>query len=347
MTADAANRLEQYLTARRTEVETALTAYLPVPPETPRILADALRYSLLAGGKRLRPLLVLAAAEAVGGPDTRPLAMPAACALEMIHTYSLVHDDLPAMDDDTLRRGRPTLHVVAGDGMAILAGDAMQAEAFRLLAREPRSGEPQLVSRKLRVLELIATAAGPTGMVGGQAIDLNAAFGGQLPTAKDASSKPGGASGAELPTAKDASSKPDSSKPGGSASSPFTAQDLEQMHARKTGALIRASAVAGAVMAGASDAMVAAIDRYAAETGLAFQIVDDLLDVEAGSDALGKTAGKDAAAGKPTYPALFGLERSRELAAECLARAEAQLAAVGLEETYLAGIARWIVARRS
>jgi geranylgeranyl pyrophosphate synthase len=119
------------------------------------------------------------------------------------------------------------------------------------------------------------------------------------------------------------------------------------MHARKTGALIRASAVAGAVMAGASDAMVAAIDRYAAEIGLAFQIVDDLLDVEAGSDALGKTAGKDAAAGKPTYPALFGLERSRELAAECLARAEAQLAAVGLEETYLAGIARWIVARRS
>jgi geranylgeranyl pyrophosphate synthase len=277
-----------------------------------------MRYSLLAGGKRLRPLLVLAAAEAVGGPEARTFALPAACALEMIHTYSLVHDDLPAMDDDTLRRGRPTLHVVVGDGMAILAGDGLQAEAFRLLAREPVSDAPELALRKLRVLELIAAAAGPAGMVGGQAIDLGAAFGGKLPTAKDASPKP-----------------------------IFSAQDLEQMHARKTGAIIRASAVSGAVMAGASESVVSAIDRYAAEIGLAFQIVDDLLDVEAGSDALGKTAGKDAAAGKPTYPALFGLARSRELAAACLERAKAQLASVGLDGSHLAGIADWIVARRS
>jgi geranylgeranyl pyrophosphate synthase len=325
MTADAANRLDHYLAERRAEVESALRQYLPAPPDTPSVLAEAMRYSLLAGGKRLRPLLVLAAADAAAGADARPLAMPAACAMEMIHTYSLVHDDLPAMDDDTLRRGRPTLHVVAGDGMAILAGDGLQAEAFRLLAREPVSSDPLIAFRKLRVLEVIAAAAGPAGMVGGQAIDLGAAVGGELSTAKDASSRPG-------------RSQPDV---------PFTARDLEEMHARKTGAIIRASAVAGAVMAGASEPIVSAIDRYAADIGLAFQIVDDLLDVEAGSAALGKTAGKDAAAGKPTYPALFGLVRSRELAAECLARAEAHLAAVELERSHLAGIARWIVARRS
>jgi geranylgeranyl pyrophosphate synthase len=335
MTTDPANDLDRYLAERRTEVESALRDYLPAPPDTPPVLADAMRYSLLAGGKRLRPLLVLAAAEAVAGPDARAHAMPAACAIEMIHTYSLVHDDLPAMDDDTLRRGRPTLHVVVGDGMAILAGDGLQAEAFRLLAREPASSDPHITLRKLRVLELIASAAGPAGMVGGQAIDLGAASGGELPTAKGSSSKPGSST--------HKGSQHDSSQPDG----PFTAGELEEMHARKTGAIIRASAVAGAVMAGASDAIVAAIDRYAADIGLAFQIVDDLLDVEAGSDALGKTAGKDAAAGKPTYPALFGLNRSRELAAECLARAEAHLTSVNLHRSHLAGIARWIVARRS
>jgi geranylgeranyl pyrophosphate synthase len=251
--------------------------------------------------------------------------MPAACALEMIHTYSLVHDDLPAMDDDVLRRGRPTLHVIAGDGMAILAGDGLQAEAFRLMAREPISDEAPIVARKLRVLEIVADAAGPAGMVGGQAIDL-AASGAEWPTGQGHRAKPGAPPRAIVP---------------------FTAHDLEQMHARKTGALIRAAAAVGAVMAGARDDIVSAIDRYAADIGLAFQIVDDLLDVEAGSDALGKTAGKDAAAGKPTYPALFGLARSRALAGECLERAEAQLAAVRLEGSHLAGIARWIVTRRS
>ena len=345
MSADVASGLDQYLAARREDVESALTRYLPAPPDTPLVLADAMRYSLKAGGKRLRPLLVLAAADAVGGPEARPLAMPAACALEMIHTYSLVHDDLPAMDDDTLRRGRPTLHVVAGDGMAILAGDGLQAEAFRLLAREPVSIEPAIVLRKLRVLELVASAAGPAGMVGGQAIDLEAAFGCRLSTAQTLDSSDQRSAISRQPTADGRLPKP-----GAQPSRPavvFTAQDLEQMHARKTGALIRASAVAGAVMAGASEPVVSAIDRYAADIGLAFQIVDDLLDVEAGSDALGKTAGKDAAAGKPTYPALFGPARSRELAAECLARAEAHLTSVGLEESHLAGIARWIVARRS
>jgi geranylgeranyl pyrophosphate synthase len=310
--------LDDYLKARREDIESALARSLPASPGTPTVVSEAMRYSLMAGGKRLRPLLTLAAADAIARragtpPDmARPLALPAACAIEMIHTYSLIHDDLPAMDDDTLRRGRPTLHVVAGDGMAILAGDGLQAAAFALLAREPASGDGSVGARKLRVIEVIAEAAGPAGMVGGQAIDLQAV------------------------------------RPGpGMAAAALDAAAVEGMHARKTGALIRAAAVAGAIMAGADDTQIAAIDCYAAEIGLAFQIVDDILDVEACSDALGKTAGKDRAAGKPTYPALFGLERSRTLAGDCLARAEDALAVAGLTDSHLPGIARWIVHRRS
>jgi geranylgeranyl pyrophosphate synthase len=306
------NALDEYLQARRAEVETALAQYIPQPPRTPAVVSESMRYSLMAGGKRLRPLLTLAAAEAVAARHdmseqmARAFAMPAACAIEMIHTYSLIHDDLPAMDDDTLRRGRPTLHVVVGDGMAILAGDGLHAEAFSLLAREPASSDPAVSARKLRVISVIADAAGPAGMVGGQAIDLQAV------------------------------------QPGKSAD-----VDIKDMHARKTGALIRACAVCGAVMAGGDAPSIAAIDRYATEIGLAFQIVDDILDVESGSDALGKTAGKDAAAGKPTYPSLYGLEQSRALAAECVSRAENALADAGLTKSHLTGIARWIVVRRS
>ncbi len=164
----------EYLQARRAEIEAALTAALPAPPDCPSVVADAMRYSVTAGGKRLRPILCLAAAEAVGGD--RSLAMPAACAIELIHTYSLIHDDLPAMDNDTLRRGRPTLHVVAGEGMAILAGDGLLTEAFALLARMPETVDSAIVSRKLRVSGVIAVAAGATGMVGGQALDLCGIF---------------------------------------------------------------------------------------------------------------------------------------------------------------------------
>ncbi len=315
MTAETVSTLAAYLSARRAEVDAALAHYLPASAATPTVVADAMRYSVLGGGKRLRPMLTLAAADAIAGEraeQLRPLALPAACAIEMIHTYSLIHDDLPAMDDDVLRRGRPTLHVVAGDGIAILAGDALHTEAFGLLAREPDTRDAEISARKLRVIRLVANAAGAAGMVGGQAIDLEAV-------------RPG---------------------PGRQAAR-LTAAELEEMHARKTGALIRASAVSGAVMAGAEEDVVTAIDRYAAQIGLAFQIVDDILDVEAESAALGKTAGKDAAAGKPTYPALFGLDRSRALAAECLARAEQTLADVRLAESHLAGIARWIVTRTS
>jgi geranylgeranyl diphosphate synthase type II len=262
-------------------------------------------------------MLVLAAAEAVAmraGADPEgvvDLALPAACALELIHTYSLVHDDLPAMDNDTLRRGRPTAHVVYGEGTAILAGDALLTEAFALLAREPDTAthcgvsDSELARRKLRALGAIAEAAGATGMVGGQALDLNA------------------------------------SAPG---ATPLDAASLGEMHARKTGALLRASGVAGAIMAGADEAAIDAVTEYGSQIGLAFQIVDDILDVEGASAVLGKTAGKDAAAGKATYPALHGITESRRHAAACI---DAALAALG--RAHLAGqlppIARWVLAR--
>lgn len=299
----------EYLESRRAEIEAALAAALPAPPGCPAIVADAMRYSVTAGGKRLRPVLCLASADAVGGD--RALAMPAACAVEFIHTYSLIHDDLPAMDNDTMRRGRPTLHVVAGEGMAILAGDGLLTEAFALLARAPEATDPALVARKLRVVGLVATAAGPIGMVGGQAIDL-------------------------------ACSTPDAA---GHPAPPLDADGIRVMHSKKTGALIRASAVAGAIMGGAGDGTIVQVDAAAAELGLAFQIVDDILDVEGVSAHLGKTPGKDAAAGKPTYPALHGLDDARRMAADCLERAERALRAADLAESRLMEIGRWIVNR--
>jgi geranylgeranyl diphosphate synthase type II len=268
-----------------------------------------MRYSVTAGGKRLRPILCLASAEAVGGD--RRLAMPAACAIEMIHTYSLIHDDLPAMDNDTMRRGRPTLHVVAGEGMAILAGDGLLTEAFFLLASQPRATDALTVERKLEVIQIIAAAAGPRGMVGGQAIDL-------------------------------ACVTPDSH---GHFPPPLDAEGLRRMHGRKTGAMIRISAAAGAIMGGGTGEQITAIDNAAGEFGLAFQIVDDILDVEGASADLGKTAGKDAMAGKPTYPALYGLERSRAMAGECLQRAESTLRAARVADSHLLAIGRWIVER--
>src|SRR6476619_5798079 len=167
---NAADDLQQYLSARRMAIDEALLAALPSPPSCPAAVADAMRYSISAGGKRLRPILCLASAEAVGG-DWRQ-AMSAACAIEFIHTYSLIHDDLPAMDNDTLRRGQPTLHVVAGEGMAILAGDGLLTQALHHLASEPHSADPEIIARERQVIEMVAAAAGPTGMVGGQAIDL-------------------------------------------------------------------------------------------------------------------------------------------------------------------------------
>jgi len=313
----------EYLDARRALVEAALDTWLPQPPKCPSVVVEAMRYSLNAGGKRLRPILAIASAEgtaqALGSSEAaaRDLAMPAACAIEMIHTYSLIHDDLPAMDDDSLRRGRPTSHIVYGEGMAILAGDGLHAEAFALLAREPQGLHPNLMARKLKTLALIAEAAGPAGMVGGQAIDLAAV-------------KP--APGSRLPA-------PDKAI--------ANAEALKDMHSRKTGALIRASVVAGGVMAGADEKLLQDLERYASEIGLAFQIVDDILDVESTAATLGKTVGKDAAAGKPTYPSLYGLEKSKELASQCLTSARAALESAGLLDSRLADIANWIVKREN
>ena len=311
----------QYLDELRRLVDGALAHALPAAPDAPAIIIEAMHYSLRAGGKRLRPVLALAAADAAaaahGMPeaDARARALPIAAALELIHTYSLVHDDLPAMDDDTLRRGRPTSHVMFGDGLAILAGDGLLTEAFALLT-EPRSrvapdGPWADAGTRLEAAFVIARAAGAAGMVGGQAIDLHAA--GKTP--------------ASLPHER-----------------ALSAGTLRDMHLRKTGALITASVVAGAMVAGASRDALASFARYGADVGLAFQIVDDLLDVEGTDAALGKTAGKDAAAGKPTYPSLYGIAASRRLAAECANRAATEASHLGGR---LAEIARVILERTS
>jgi geranylgeranyl pyrophosphate synthase len=311
--------------AVRQLIDRALDDALPRPPQCPALISEAMRYSVFAGGKRLRPLITLASADAVCRrlgpraapsdglvPDAVAVATPAACAIELIHTYSLIHDDLPAMDNDTLRRGRPTLHVVYGDGIAILAGDGLQAEAFALLARTPPSGaDATLAARQLRTSAVIAAAVGSAGMVGGQVIDLQAA--GQVP-------------GHSLT---------------------LDGDGLKAMHQRKTGALIRAAAVSGGLMAGGDEDAVQALDLWAAQIGLAFQIVDDVLDVEGEASALGKTAGKDAACAKPTYPALFGLAASRALAATCIERAHALLVDARLTDGWLDAIAQWTVDRRS
>ena len=304
--------LAAYLQTRRAAVETALDRYMPAPPDCPELLAGAMRYSLLAGGKRLRPILTLATAETIDPDGGAARAMPAACAIEMIHTYSLVHDDLPAMDDDTLRRGRPTVHVEYGEAMAILAGDGLLTEAFRVLARWPATDDPAVVDRKLRTVERVAAGAGASGMVGGQVLDIQPA------DASAARRQPAAAMAA-----------------------------LRAMHERKTGALIRAAAAAGAIMAGAARETIAAVDAYAAHLGLGFQIVDDILDVEGDAAALGKTAGKDAAAGKVTYPSIVGLEQSRVLAAGAIADAQQALRVGGLGGGRLAEIADWVLARTS
>ncbi len=316
MTADVA--LDAYLRSLRTEIEAALARVLAglAPPV---VIGSPLEYALLGPGKRLRPCLTLAAAETVGARRdleadvARTLALPAACAVEMVHTYSLVHDDLPAMDDDALRRGRPTTHIVHGDGMAILAGDGLLTDAFSVLATAPSpavdaASPTATTDQRLHAVRVLADAAGSRGMVGGQAIDL-AAVGQASSSAPDAAA-------------------------------------LTDMHARKTGALIRAASVMGAIMTGGSANEIDAIDRYAADLGLAFQIVDDVLDVEGSAADLGKTAGKDAAAGKPTFPALYGLDGSRRMAAHCIARATAALESAGLQGR-LQEIAAWSLTRRT
>lgn len=276
--------LKDWSAERLERVEQALSAW--VPADSPAELGDAMRYAVLDGGKRLRPLLVLAAAEAVQGhPDA---ALRAGCAVELIHAYSLVHDDMPCMDNDILRRGKPTVHVRYGEATALLAGDALQALAFELLAPEG-AGIPDRTQAAL--CRLLAQAAGHAGMAGGQAIDL-AAVGQSL-----------------------------------------TEGELRHMHRLKTGALLQASVMMGAACGEPSAQAMAGLRTYGAALGLAFQVVDDILDVTADSATLGKTAGKDAAQDKPTYVSLLGLERARAYARELLEQARSALATTGLADT--------------
>ena len=266
-------------------VESALSRWVGV--DAPVLLGDAMRYAVLDGGKRLRPLLVLAASEAVGG--NKAAALRAACATELIHAYSLVHDDLPCMDNDVLRRGKPTVHVKFGEADALLAGDALQALAFELLTPEDASFAPAVQARLCR---LLARAAGSEGMAGGQAIDL-----------------------ASVGVALDEDS-------------------LRRMHRLKTGALLQGSVEMGAACAEhVPPAALAGLRDYGAALGLAFQIVDDILDVTADSQTLGKTAGKDAASDKPTYVSLLGLEGARAEAAQLHDEALAALDRSGLVQT--------------
>jgi len=265
-----------YLEATRQRVEAALESSLA--PERPESLREAMRYSLLAGGKRLRPILCLAACELAGGDGS--LAMPTAVALEMVHTMSLIHDDLPAMDNDDLRRGRPTNHKVYGEAKAILAGDALLTRAFEMVALRSPGVPPE---RLLAVVGELSLAAGAPGLVGGQVVDLECE-----------------AKQVDLDT-------------------------LEYIHLHKTGALLRACVVSGALIAGASEPLLGALRTYARGIGLAFQIIDDILDLTASSEVLGKTAGKDLAADKTTYPKLLGLEESRRRAEDLVQEAKAVL----------------------
>ena len=279
--------------------EQALNRSLPPAEQSPAELHRAMRYAVLGGGKRLRPLLVYASAHALGEEGSQLDA--AACAVELIHAYSLVHDDLPAMDDDALRRGRPTCHVVFGEAMAILAGDALQALAFELLANDPTRRID--ANTGMAMLRALGRACGAEGMAGGQALDLAAV--GQ----------------------------------------PLTLAELEHMHACKTGALIRASVQLGALIAGADAGTLDTLDRYAHAVGLAFQVRDDILDVEGESAVLGKTAGKDAAADKPTFPSIIGLDASRARLAELTESALAAVATLGERASLLAELARYTAYR--
>lgn len=285
---------------RLAAVESALSDW--VSPQAPAGLGEAMRYAVLDGGKRLRPLLALAACEAVQGHPEAGLR--AACAVELIHAYSLVHDDMPCMDNDVLRRGKPTVHVKFGQAQALLAGDALQALAFELLTPE---GAAVPLDVQARLCSLLARAAGHAGMAGGQAIDL------------------------------------------ASVGRTLGEEELRRMHRLKTGALLHASVMMGAACGNAGPGTLRALDAYGWAVGLAFQVVDDILDVTADSATLGKTAGKDAAQDKPTYVSLMGLERSQQYADDLLAEALHVLRHSGLDETQgaraLAALARMVVNR--
>ena len=285
-----------WMGAIQARVEAALARSLPGPQQAPARLHQAMRYATLGSGKRVRPLLTFAAGELAGADGSR--LEVAASAVELIHAYSLVHDDMPCMDDDVLRRGKPTVHVEYDEATALLVGDALQTLAFQLLAEHPLAGDP---TAQLEMVRTLAVAAGSRGMAGGQAIDLEA-------TGKQLSQT-----------------------------------ELEFMHVRKTGALISAAVRLGALCAGPCPA---ALEQYAHRVGLAFQVVDDVLDAEASTATLGKTAGKDSKQGKPTYVSAMGVARARQFAEELRRGAHASLDALGGSAQRLRQLADFIVLRK-
>lgn len=315
---------EPAFVAWRARAEAALDHALPPPDRAPRRLHAAMRHAVLNGGKRMRPMLVYASGIAMGASEQNLDA--AAVAVELIHCYSLVHDDLPAMDDDSLRRGQPTVHVAFDEATAILTGDALQSLAFDLLATAPLDA-----GRRVAMLAELARASGTAGMCGGQALDIDATgSAGRKKRQSEVSRHDDGASdqhGREIRTA------------------PFSLTDLEHLHALKTGALLRVSVRMGALAAGADAVSLVALDRYADALGLAFQIRDDLLDIEGDSASLGKTAGKDAAQDKATFPALIGIEGSRSRLGQLSAVMSDALAMLDADTTELAALGRLAIER--
>ncbi|MEP6801301.1 MAG: polyprenyl synthetase family protein [Acidobacteriota bacterium] len=300
--ATTASDISTFLTSQREEVERELGRLLPGDGVWPENLHRAIRHSVFAGGKRLRPILCLAAGETAGAPPGRLLAP--ACGLEMIHTYSLIHDDLPALDDDDLRRGVPTCHVKFGEATAILAGDALLTHGLGTLARYPEGGE--FAAAKIRVLETVVDAIGTRGMIGGQAADL------------------------------EAEDHPDASE-----------ALVLSIHENKTGRLIRAALAVGAILSGAPREVVRSLEAYGRAVGLAFQIKDDLLDVEADAATLGKSSGKDAAAGKATFPAVWGVDRSRAMLREQIEQAIEATRSLPARGGRLPDLARYVEDRRA
>ena len=293
--------LKEYLTERRTIVDRALEQYLPEMSGPKEELYRAMRYSLFAGGKRLRPILCIAAAEAVGGNHEN--VMPVACAFEMIHTYSLIHDDLPAMDDDAMRRGKPTNHIVFGEAMAILAGDGLLTEAFRVMSC-PDLLDKAGAERFRKVIEIVASASGANGMVAGQALDIKA-------------------EGAKIDTSL-----------------------MEIIHEHKTGALLKASVITGAILGGGSDRDIDSLEKYGRNIGLAFQISDDILDIEGDSKEMGKQTGVDIERGKNTYPSVYGMAKSKIMLKEIIDNAIDMLSAFEEKADPLRRIAAYIIERK-
>jgi len=289
--------LNSYLKQQKTLVESALDQSIAIA--RPEKIYEAMRYSLLAGGKRLRPILCLATCQLTGG--TVEMAMPTACALEMIHTMSLIHDDLPAMDNDDFRRGKPTNHKVYGDDIAILAGDGLLAYAFEYVATQTKDVPPENI---IKIVACLGRTVGAAGLVGGQVLDLES-----------------------------------------EGKSDITAETLSFIHTHKTGALLEASVVSGAILANATPEDLNRLSKYAQNIGLAFQIIDDILDITATDEQLGKTAGKDLSAQKATYPSLWGVEKSRLKAQELVDSAIAQLSTYGTKAEPLRAVASYIVTR--